>query len=49
MTQPQAPEQNITAPQGWSRLLNVMAVWVPARLSHTENTRRAIRNLKRGR
>jgi hypothetical protein len=29
--------------------LAVIRVWAPARLQHTENTRRAIRQLKRGR
>lgn len=46
MTQPQAPERNITASKGWARLLSVMAVWVPARLYHTANVSRGIRNLR---
>ena len=48
MSQPQAPEQNITAHQGWNRLTEVLRVWVPARLYHTAQFRKGIRSLRRG-
>lgn len=48
MTQPQPPEDNITAEQGFARLKAVLAVWVPARLYHTGRIRKGFRSLKRG-
>jgi hypothetical protein len=45
MTQPQAPEDNITADQGFNRLLSVLSTWVPARLFHTAQARKGIRSL----
>jgi len=45
MTQPQSPEQHITADQGFARLLSVMSTWVPARLYHTSQARKGIRAL----
>jgi hypothetical protein len=48
MSQPQQPEQTITADQGWKRLNEVLSIWVPARLYHTSNVRKGLRNLKRG-
>ena len=47
MTQPQAPEQNITADQGFARLIAVLSVWVPARLWHTRRVGIALRGLTR--
>jgi len=48
MTQPQPPEDNITAEQGFARLKAVLAVWVPARLHHTSRIRKSIRGLTKG-
>lgn len=46
MTQPQQPEHNITAHQGWRRLEEVLARWVPARLYHTSQARKGLRRLR---
>jgi hypothetical protein len=45
VTQPQQPEENITADQGFARLLSVLSAWVPARLFHTAQARKGIRGL----
>lgn len=46
MTQPQPPEDNITADQGFARLISVLSVWVPARLYHTSQARKGLRSLR---
>lgn len=46
MTQPQQPEENITADQGFNRLVEVLSRWVPARLHHTAQARKGLRKLR---
>lgn len=46
MTQPQQPEKNITADDGFARWKQIQTKWIPERMYHTGRLRRGLRSLK---